>query len=48
MLEFLVASVIVVASPGPGATFTIATTASQGWRSGGSRPSDARSVSPPT
>lgn len=34
MLEFLVASVIVVASPGPGATFTIATTASQGWRLG--------------
>lgn len=34
MLEFLVASVVVVASPGPGATFTIATTASQGSRLG--------------
>lgn len=34
MLEFLVAALVVVASPGPGATYTIATTASQGWRLG--------------
>lgn len=34
MIEFLVVSLVVVASPGPGAMFTIATTASRGMRAG--------------